>query len=258
MTTPSLTVPILYEDTDFLVINKPAGLVVHADGKSKELTLVDWILNKYPEMKEVGEPLTLSNGTVIFRPGIVHRIDRETSGILLIAKNQPAYLHAKEQFQDRTITKTYHLFVHGSVQAMKGKIDRPIGRSKNDFRKWTAQRGTRGELREAVTEYKLLAKGGSRDEFYSYVEAHPLTGRTHQIRVHFKAINHPVVADPLYGPERHSPGPLGFERLALHASFIAFTDMKGNKVEVKAPLPADFEIALQKLKELEKNPSNLA
>jgi 23S rRNA pseudouridine1911/1915/1917 synthase len=199
-------------------------------------------LEKYPEAKDVGEPIQLTKGGSITRPGIVHRIDRDTSGVLILAKNAKAHAHLKEQFQNRDVEKTYRAFVYGEMKEKEGTVDRPIGRSKKDFRLWSAQRGARGEMREAVTNYKvLLTKDG-----YSYVEVNPKTGRTHQIRVHFKAINHPVVADSMYAPG-HQPG-LGFKRLALHAYEAGFHNLEGKWVELEAPLPLDFEKALEMLK----------
>lgn len=232
-------ITVLYEDDDVVVINKPAGLVVHADGKREEPTLTDWIEKNYPESKGVGEPLTLSNSDIIERSGIVHRIDRETSGVMLIAKNQPAFSYFKKQFQDRVISKIYHAFVYGEMKDDDGVIDRPIGRSKKDFRQWSAQRGARGAMREAVTHYKVIARSGG----FSLVEVIPKTGRTHQIRVHFKAINHPVVSDSLYAPKKEKA--LGFERLALHAYSIEFNSMNGKKIKVTASYPEDFEKALK-------------
>ena len=227
-----------------LVINKPAGLVVHSDGKTAEPNVCDWLLEMYPDTKEVGEPWTSPDGTTMYRPGIVHRLDRDTSGVLVIAKTQESYLSLKAQFQNRETRKTYNAFVYDFMKEEGGIIDRPIGRSKGDFRQWTAQRGARGEMREAVTEYKVLKS--SKD--VSYVEVSPKTGRTHQIRVHFKAINHPVVCDALYAPKK--PHLLGFERLALHASKIEIKDLKGELISVEAPLPQDFLEALDKIKAL--------
>ena len=112
MSNLSKNIQILHEDGDFLVINKPSGLVVHPDGRTTEPTLTDWILEKYPEIKGVGEPLVLSDGRVIDRPGIVHRIDRDTSGVLVIVKNQKAFLHLKEQFKNNEVSKTYLFFVY--------------------------------------------------------------------------------------------------------------------------------------------------
>lgn len=237
-----MEIPILYEDDSVVVVNKPAGLVVHPDGKTKEFTLVDWIRENYPAIKNVGEPITLSNGQVIHRPGIVHRLDRETSGVLAIAKTQGSFLRFKNQFQERETKKTYFAFVYGEMKEDDGVIDRPIARSRKDFRLWSAQRGGRGETREAVTSYtvRLRAKG------LSYVEVEPKTGRTHQIRVHFKAINHPVVCDNLYAPKREPA--LGFGRLALHARSLEFTDVDGRRIRVEAPFPEDFIKALSVMK----------
>ena len=232
-------IKIIYEDKNILAVNKPAGLVVHSDGKTKEKTLADWILKNYPEIEDVGEPIVLNTGEIIKRPGIVHRLDRETSGILLVAKNQKTFLFLKEQFQGRDIQKSYRAFVYGEMKDDKGVIDRPIGRSAKDFRMWSAQRGARGAMREAVTEYKVLERGNG----FSFVEVNQKTGRTHQIRVHFKAINHPVVNDSLYAPKRDKA--LGFERLALHSYSIEFSLSKGKKMKLEAELPQDFKKALK-------------
>ena len=231
-------VKILFEDEDVLVIDKPVGLVVHADGKTEEPNLCDWILKNYPKLEDVGEPLVLKEGTEIKRPGIVHRLDRETSGVLIIAKNQGSFLFLKEQFQNRKIKKIYNSFVWGEMKEEKGEINRPIGRSRKDFRLWSAQRGTRGKLREAITEYRVLKK----NKDFSFLEINLKTGRTHQIRVHMKAVNHPVVGDNLYAPKRDFA--LGFERVALHAFSVSFVLPKGDEIEVKAQLPNDFQKAL--------------
>jgi len=232
-----IEVSVLFEDEDALVLNKPAGLVVHGDGKTDEATLVDWLLESHPNIRGVGEPLQISDGSVIDRPGIVHRIDRETSGVLVVAKNQQAFEFLKKQFQNREIEKKYLTFLYGVMKDDRGVIDRPIGKSKKDFRLRSAQRGARGELREAITEYKVLRCG----EHATYVEARPKTGRTHQLRVHFKAVHHPIVCDKLYAPKRDCI--LGFVRLALHASSLRFALLSGEKLEVEAPLPEDFERA---------------
>ncbi|OGD68522.1 hypothetical protein A2996_01130 [Candidatus Campbellbacteria bacterium RIFCSPLOWO2_01_FULL_34_15] len=234
-------IKIIYEDENILAINKPSGLVVHPDGKTVEPTLVDWILKNYPEIEDVGEPLVLGTGEIIKRPGIVHRLDRETSGILLIAKNQKTFLFLKEQFKERDIKKSYRAFVYGEMKMEEGIIDRPIGRSNKDFRMWSAQRGARGQMRTAITEYHVLEKGNG----FSFVEANPKTGRTHQIRVHFKAINHPIVSDSLYAPKKEKG--LGFERLALHSYSIEFSLPEGKKIKLEAELPKDFERALKQI-----------
>ncbi len=237
----SLSIPIIYEDKDCLVINKPAGLIVHPDGKTTEESVTSWVLENFPSLKDVGEPLILSSGETIPRPGIVHRLDRETSGALLIAKTDKAFASLKKQFQKRNIEKEYHAFVYGNISQDFGTIDRPIGRSRSDFRQWSAQRGTRGELRPAITRYEVKKRG----EDATLVAAQPLTGRTHQIRVHFKAINHPVVSDSLYAPKM--PSLLGMDRLALHAYSIGWRSLEGEMRVVTAPYPQDFEGAIQEI-----------
>lgn len=238
-----MDVSILYEDENIIAVDKPAGLVVHSDGRTKESTLVDWFLQKYPNSKHVGEPVITSSKETILRSGIVHRLDRDTSGVLLIAKTNEGFECLKKQFQDRSIKKIYNTFVYGIVKDDEGTINRPIARSRKDFRLWSAQRGGRGETRDAITNYKVIKRNKNIGEGgATYVEAHPLTGRTHQIRVHFKAINHPVVADTLYAPKKEPL--LGFKRLALHARFLKFENCQGKLVEIEAPYPPDFEFAL--------------
>lgn len=240
-------IPILYESKNLLVINKPAGLVVHADGKTDEPTLVDWLLERCPEIKDVGEPIETTNQktkepVTILRPGIVHRIDRETSGCLVIAKDRETYEYLKQQFQDRTVEKTYRAIVWGNIKSDTGTIDAPIGRSASDFRQWSAQRGARGEMREAITEYEVVKRFVYGGEHFTEVVVHPKTGRTHQIRVHFKYLNNPILCDSLYAPNR--PCMFGFSRLALHAESITFALPGGERVSVSAPLPEDFMHAL--------------
>lgn len=215
-----------------MAINKPSGLAVHPDGRTTEDTLVDWVLREHPEMKDVGDPE---------RPGIVHRIDRETSGVLLLAKTEKAFEHLKAQFKNREMHKEYMAFVYGELNESFGTIDRPIGKNKNDFRRWSADGNTRGEEREAITYFEVLARG----EGVTLIKAMPKTGRTHQIRVHFRVIHHPVVADNLYAANK--PKLLGFERTALHARSIEFKDMEGKMVKVEAPYPEDFQKAMEEI-----------
>lgn len=238
---------ILYEDSDCVVIDKPAGLMVHPDGRSKGPFLTDWVVEKYPQAKEVGEPMTTPEGDTFDRPGIVHRLDKETSGALAVAKTAEGYRSLKQQFHDRLVSKKYLAFVWGDMREEFGTINRPIGRSGKDFRKWSAGRGKRGEERDAETYWTKIGTGqaevsSSRQsdklEKFTLVEAQPKTGRTHQIRVHFLAIQHPVVSDSLYASSK--PKALGFERTALHANIIEFTDVEGEKVKVEAPVPQDF------------------
>jgi len=231
---------IITQTKDYALINKPAGLVVHSNGKTEEKTLCDFLLEHFPEIENVGEPIILQNGTIIKKPGIVHRLDRETSGIMLVALNQEAFTYFKELFKNREVKKTYHAFVYENIKEDSGVIDKPIGRSRNDFRQWQAGSKARGEMRDAVTEFRVM--GRSTDKSFTFVEAMPKTGRTHQIRVHFKHLSHPLVADALYAPNRGNQ--LGFERMALHSKKIEFTGPDGVLVEAEAPYPDDFEKAL--------------
>lgn len=249
-----MNIPILFENDDLLIVNKPSGLVVHSDGKTKEATLVDWILECYPELQGVGENMYLRDQEIeIERPGIVHRIDRDTSGCLVIAKTPSSFEYLKSLFQERKIQKTYTALVYGWVKEDTGSIDQAIGRSQKDFRMKQAGKGARGELREALTEYAVEARlfdpkhmdNQGQNERYTLVSCFPKTGRTHQIRVHMKWLNHPIVADPLYSGKRRSPLPLS--RTALHAASLAFDDMTGKHIEVSAPLPLDMKDALARL-----------
>lgn len=235
-------ITIIFENKNILVIDKPAGLVVHPASPpalSADRSIASWAVEKYPDMAGVGEPFILSDGEQIDRPGIVHRLDRETSGVMVLAKTQASFEHLKQQFKDRLVSKTYHAFVYERFTEEKGVVDRPIGKSRKDFRQWSAQRGARGVMRDAVTEYKVLAM----NKEASYIELRPQTGRTHQIRVHMKAVNHPVVCDKLYAPKRECL--FGFERLALHAKEIRIIDEAGETRVFEAPLPSDFNQALE-------------
>lgn len=239
---------ILFEDRDIVAINKPAGVMVHGDGRSDEQTVVDWFLQNYPDARDVGEEaIVTQDGEAILRPGVVHRLDKETSGVLLLAKTDQGHTHLKKQFQDRTISKTYHALVYGELKQESGVIDTPIGRSKT-FAKWTAiPKAMRGKEREAETRYRVLGKS----EGFSYLELTPKTGRTHQIRVHMQYLNYPLVADRVYAGKRydpeHSETTLGFTRHALHAHSIEFQDLNAEMRSISAPLPADFQNALEKL-----------
>jgi len=259
-----MNIKILFEDKNILVIDKPAGIVVHPDGKNKSQTVSDWLLLNYPTIKNVGEPFIIEREggkkEKILRPGIVHRLDKETSGVLLIAKNQKTFLFLKEQFQSHKIKKVYRAFVYGYVSDPKaslatgkrGVINVPIGRSQKDIRAYTAGRGAREPLRDAITEYIILNKftdtkkeeeKRSVEHQYSYIEAYPKTGRTHQIRVHMRYINHPVVSDPIYRGAKDLS--LGMKRLALHAHSVTFYLPNGELKTVESPLPLDFKKVLK-------------
>jgi 23S rRNA pseudouridine1911/1915/1917 synthase len=233
-------VNVVYEDADVVVINKPSGLMVHNDGRSDEETVADWLLLHAPEAKGIGEEGFAQDGKELERSGVVHRLDKETSGILVLAKNQEAFVHLKEQFHDRHAKKEYRAFVYGKMKEKWGTIDRPIGRSAKDFRLRSAQRGAKGKLRDATTDWELIGQ----TKIHAYLKLIPKTGRTHQIRVHLKAINHPIVHDPLYAPVlMNKEENIGFERLALHAHKLTLVLPNGNEEMFIAPKPEDFEIA---------------
>lgn len=240
-----MTMEILFEDDDIIAINKPSGVLVHGDAKEHTNTVVEWFLSYSPKSKGVGDSLHTPQGEAIERSGIVHRLDRETSGVLLLGKTHEGHAILKEQFQNRTLEKIYYAWVYGAMPEKKGVINRPIGRSSQNFKLWSAQRGARGEMREAITHYEQIWSDGK----HSFVKVSPKTGRTHQIRVHMKAISHPVVCDSLYAPNQSCD--LGFSRCALHAYSISFTDGKGARHTVKAPLPSDMTLPLQIVPEKE-------
>lgn len=234
-------IPILYEDADCAVINKPAGLMVHSDGRNEGPFLTDWVVSKYPEAANVGDPMTGPDGAILNRAGIVHRLDKETSGALIVARTAKGHESLKKQFKDREIKKKYLAFVWGELKEEFGTIDRPIGKSSSDFRRWSAQRGARGEMREAETYWTRIWTGKVGEEKFTLVAVEPKTGRTHQIRVHMTAIQHPVVSDPLYAETK--PKVLGFERVALHSLTLEFMNTSNKAVRIFAPLPSDFENA---------------
>lgn len=265
-----LTPKIIYEDENLIVLDKPSGLLVHHDGKNNEYALTDWLLEKYPDMQGVGEPMVLSvpesriknqelkyqknpvdfsdtltpdtsqlTPILIDRPGIVHRLDKDTSGVMVVAKNQTTHAFLKEQFQNRTTQKTYLALVWGNIKEDEGVIDAPIGKSKKDFRQWQAGEGSRGLKREAQTYFKVLNRLQENGEYFCLCEVRPVTGRTHQIRVHMKYIHHPLVCDTLYAGNR--PHVLGCTRLALHAWKLQI-EIPGQGIrEFVAELPEIFK-----------------
>lgn len=251
-----MNIEILFENEDVVIVNKPSGLVVHSDGKTNEPTLVDWVLKNYPNINGVGENMIINHKgkeIELNRPGIVHRIDRDTSGVLVIAKTQESFDYLKQEFKNKTIEKTYHALVYGHVKNEYGTIDQPIGRSSKDFRMKMAGSHARGKLREAQTEYRVIERyidESQKDkqgifEKYTLVECKPKTGRTHQIRVHLKWLNHPIVADSLYRGKRKNV--LGMTRTALHAQKICFNDHKGDVIETSCPLSEDMYQTIRSL-----------
>jgi 23S rRNA pseudouridine1911/1915/1917 synthase len=248
-------IQIIYENGDIIVANKPAGMMVHgvhgvhgkwqmANGKKlnprlTEPTLVDILLKKYPEIKTVGDEPNI-------RPGIVHRLDKDTSGVMVVARNQKSFDYLKSLFQGRDIKKTYIAVVSGVPKKKQGIIDKPIG-----IRTGTTKRSVESKkmAKSAVTEYKILAISDLRlgisekSPSYSLLEVHPLTGRTHQIRVHLTSIGHPIVGDPLYGPKKQPPWA---DRLMLHAASIEFSDSSGRRLRFEAEIPEELERIFRK------------
>ncbi|MCS7219698.1 MAG: RluA family pseudouridine synthase [Anaerolineae bacterium] len=223
---------ILYEDNDLLVINKPAGMVVHpAPGRVHRTgTLVNAVLAHVPDLVIGGEQ----------RPGIVHRLDKDTSGVILVAKNDAALRDLQAQFKARTVEKAYLALVEGELPTTHGRIEAPIGRDPRHRQRMAVVPEHRG--RSAVTEFLVLERFSG----YTLIEARPRTGRTHQIRVHLTSIGHPLVGDPVYGrkhPRLHCP------RQFLHAFRIGVRlPSSGMWAEFTAPLPADLEEVLERLR----------
>lgn len=240
---------IIYEDEDVLVINKPEGWIVHEDGKTIGApTIVEWFLGRTPAAHGVGEGALAQDGTPLERSGVVHRLDRETSGVLILAKNQVAYQMLKKQFHDRTVYKEYRAFVYGRLHDRWGTINRPIGRSAKDSRVRSAMRGAKGQLREAITDFERIGVGEYNGEAFSYVKLVPKTGRTHQLRVHLRAIDRPIVNDVLYAahviPKSNN---LALTRMALHAHMLELTLPNKQHERFIAPVPQVFEEAAERI-----------
>ena len=220
---------ILYEDDDLIVINKLAGMVVHPAAGHSQGTLVNAILAHSPHLNIGG----------VERPGIVHRLDSETSGIIVVAKNDAAMRDLQAQFKSRRVKKTYLALAEGIVKPPRGKIDAPIGRDPKHRQKMVVV--TRGVRREAVTVYRTLASFDStpsRSGRYTLLEVEPQTGRTHQIRVHLAFLGFPVVADAIHGKKKNA---LGLTRQFLHAWKIKFTLPRDRReMNFTAPLPEDL------------------
>lgn len=231
-------IEIIYEDEALLAVNKPAGLVVHADGRTEEPTLTDWVLEKYPECGDVGGLHTLDNGRYAPRAGIVHRLDRDTSGVVLVAKTNEAFWPLQQQFLDRTIVKEYLALCAGVPKLSEGVIDFPIGRGRKDFRQWSTGADARGTLRTAITQYATVLSGVHDGRMFSLVRFMPKTGRTHQLRVHAKAAGFPIISDARYG----IASALGMERHALHACKLTIVHpLTKQEVILTAPLSFDME-----------------
>jgi 23S rRNA pseudouridine1911/1915/1917 synthase len=236
----AIPLDVLYEDEDVIAINKPAGMTVHAGAGNSHGTLVNALLGRGQSLAQSDDPL---------RPGIVHRLDKETSGILLVAKNDFAHARLSEAFRLRAIRKIYLALVHGQMEEERGRIDLAIARDPNRRTRMTAKRATLlPNSRPARTDWRVLCRIDST----SLLEIQLHTGRTHQIRVHFSALRHPVVGDTLYGAAgqlhvgRTTLPALG--RNFLHAAKIGFAQPRtGQPIELAAPLPSDLREYLAKL-----------
>ncbi|OGG43141.1 hypothetical protein A3G50_01825 [Candidatus Jorgensenbacteria bacterium RIFCSPLOWO2_12_FULL_42_11] len=248
------TISLIYETKDFIAVNKPAGVLVHPIKDpiskiqdSREKTLVDWVLERFPEVKNVGD-LPADRQVVNSRPGIVHRLDRDTSGVILIARNQAFFEYLKNLFKTHQIKKTYLALAWGKLEPKSGIIKIPIG-IKTGTIKRTVWRQKAKDIKEAITEYRVLKnfKYNVPDVAapldFSLVELTPKTGRTHQIRIHLAALNHPVVGDNLYGFKKLSLGKLGIDldRQFLHALSLEFNLVAGRRIRIEAELPDELK-----------------
>lgn len=256
---------VIYEDRDFIVINKPAGLLVHpvrsrapqgarstrftraaSNGvhgtrlNSNEKTLVDWLIAKYPEVKSVGD-------NPEERPGIVHRLDKETSGLMVIARNQKAFEYLKNLFQNHEVKKTYLGLVLGRTEK-SFKISKPIGQKRGSLKR-TVRLDNAKMIKDALTEFEAVKFFKFRESELTLIKARPLTGRTHQIRIHLNSINHPVLGDKLYGGkiQLRISEELGLKRHFLHAESMEFTSPAGSRLKFTADLPSDLSQALDLL-----------
>ena len=222
----NLPLEILYQDGDLAVVIKPRGMVTHPAAGHADGTLVNALMHHLDALGGIGGEL---------RPGIVHRLDRDTSGLMIVAKNDESQLALSRMLADRQIEKHYRALVEGVMKEPSGRVELPIGRSKKDRKKMAVD----PEGREAVTEWRTIAEGRN----CTLLDVHILTGRTHQIRVHMKALNHPVCGDPLYGWEKGARVPC----LMLHAFSLSLPHPKtGERLSFRAPLPEDFLEGLRK------------
>ena len=222
---------VVYEDEDVLVVNKPKGLVVHPAAGHEDGTLVNALLH------HCGDSLSGINGEK--RPGIVHRIDMDTSGLLIVAKNDFSHQALAKQLKDHTLRRTYECIVRGGFKEDSGTVDAPIGRHPTDRKKMAV---TEKHSRPAVTHWEVVARYGQ----YTHLRCRLETGRTHQIRVHMAYLNHPIAGDPLYGVKKQE---LGLTSQCLHAKELTFLHPRtGAEMTVSCELPAEFAAALERLK----------
>jgi 23S rRNA pseudouridine1911/1915/1917 synthase len=230
----NVPVNVLYSDDHIAIIDKPSGMVVHPGAGKSHHTLVNSLLYRFPDLKEVGPEE---------RPGIVHRLDKETSGLMVVARNLKAYELLQQQFRKREVEKTYLGLIRGRMPEKKGKISWSIGRHVKHGERISVKTK---KPREAETHYSVQKEY----EEYSLLEIKPLTGRTHQIRVHMAASGHPLAGDTRYGHRKSKPS---FPRLFLHASCLSFIHPETQKrIEFSSPLPQESKSFLEKLEEKKK------
>ena len=235
-----MALDVVYEDADCVVIDKPGGMVVHPAASHQRDTLANAVLARYPDMAAMVDPDTTEGR----RPGIVHRLDRDTSGLIVVAKHKAARLALQRQFQARSVEKTYLALLQGRLSAPEGRITAPIGRDPRNRKRMAVVAGGREAITEYATRQYLLTRFGAR-ESYTLVEVHPLTGRTHQIRVHCAHIGHPILGDKVYGRRRRG---LSCPRQFLHACGLSFQlPGSGRRVEYCSPLPDDLQQVLSML-----------
>jgi 23S rRNA pseudouridine1911/1915/1917 synthase len=221
---------VVFENNNLAVIDKPEGLVVHPAAGHAQDTLANILISKYPDIRNIGDP---------HRPGIVHRLDEDTSGLLVIAKNQETFEYLKNLFKTRQIEKEYLALVHGQMEKMHGQIDTPIGKTSTHMKMKV------GVGREAMTEYSVVATDPSLQFSLLKVKLH--TGRTHQIRVHLASIGHPVFGDQLYGGSFKLKDLEILPRQFLHACRLKFQLSDGTWLEVESPLPDELQTVLNNL-----------
>lgn len=239
MPNPKIMPHVLYEDEDIIVIHKPAALVVHPATFEETDTLVNGLVAHRPHLIGIGEnPL---------RPGIVHRLDKETSGVMVIAKNENVFQWLKSQFQKRKVEKRYIALVHGIPKPPRGIIEIDIAKNKGKQVTGRAVEKLSLKSRSSTTEYRLLGTYKGNGEIFSLCEALPKTGRTHQIRVAFASLGHPIVGDKLYA-FKGQKGILGLGRQFLHAANLKFQMPDDRVLEFEAPLPKDLKQTLDGLK----------
>ncbi len=227
-----IDIDIVYEDDDIVVVNKPKNMVVHPGAGNKTGTLVNALLAKCKNLSSI-------NGKI--RPGIVHRIDKDTSGLLVVAKNDTAHISLAQQIKEKTAGREYMALVHGEIQGIRGRIDAPIGRHPVHRKRMAVT--DKGRTRHAVTHYEVV----ERYEEYTLVKARLETGRTHQIRVHMAYIGHPVVGDRVYGRKKES---FNTDGQMLHAYRLTFSHPRTQKIiSFEAPLPSYFKDIIKKLKQ---------